>query len=112
MHRNMWFFAYDSGPVLHILCEHAGAGMARKQSERSQKAEDTAIEAGMLSRKALSQRKRKDARLAAKQADRGLLEATNFRRGTMHIRKHAPRTWPGASKSQTRIRTSSQSKRR
>ena len=66
----------------------------------------------MLSRKALSQKKRRDARLSAKQADRGLLEAPNFRRGTMHIRKHAPRALPGAGKSPTQRRTPSQGKRR
>ena len=101
----MWLFARRSRSAIGTLLDHACAGLARKQSERSQKAEEAAIEAGMLSRKALTQKKRRDARLASKQADRGLLEAPNFRRGTMHIRTHAARTRPGASKAHTQRRT-------
>ena len=86
--------------------------MAKKQTERSQRAEEAAIEAGMLSRKTLTQKKRRDARSASKQADRGLLEAPNFRRGTMHIRKERGRPGAGAAKSSPGSRTPSKRSRR
>ena len=34
-----------------------------------------------------AQAKRREARLADKAADRGLLEAGNFRKGTLHVKK-------------------------
>lgn len=98
--------------VVILLTVAVHAGMAKKQNERSRRAEEAAIEAGMLSRRSLSLKKRRDARVAAKQADRGLLEAPNFRRGTMHIRKHMGRGGANAAKSAPGTRTPSTRSRR
>ena len=97
-----------------LVAQNGGlhVGMAKKQTERSRRAEEAAIEAGMLSRKALTQKKRRDARSAAKQADRGLLEAPNFRRGTMHIQKHRGRAGASAGKASPVNRTPPKRSRR
>ena len=108
----MFLCRLPRGYVVELLYDGMRSGMAKKQNERSQKAEEAAIEAGMLSRKALTQKKRRDARVAAKTADRGLLEAPNFRRGTMHIRKHRGRAATGAAKSSPHARTPSKNNRR
>ena len=101
-----------SGCVCIRLTSVALAGLAKKQNERSRKVDEAAIEAGMLSRKALSQKKRRDARAAAKQSDRGLLEAPNFRRGTMHIQKQMRRASAGAAKTSPNTITPSKRSRR
>lgn len=61
--------------------------MAKKQEERAHKATEAAIESGMLSRKKLAVDRRRESRAADKAADRGLLEAGNFRKGTLHVKK-------------------------
>ena len=61
--------------------------MAKKQGERAHKATEAAIESGMLSRKTLAEARRREARATDKAADRGLLEAGNFRKGTLHVKK-------------------------
>mmetsp|Transcript_36080 Transcript_36080/g.102140 ORF Transcript_36080/g.102140 Transcript_36080/m.102140 type:complete len:358 (-) Transcript_36080:690-1763(-) len=81
----------EKGPRMAAMI---GKGMAKKQSVRSARALEDAIEAGMVQRKALGKKKmREKAAAAVKERNPGLGDpmGSKFRNGTLHVGPVGPR---------------------